>query len=179
MRGVSAATEAGRRLIALAAASLGRKSGQAVVVGLLVAVLAGNVALRVAIDDARDGQGSGTAALESASTRIPVMLSYDFRTFDAHVALAVGNTTGEFADEMRATLTQQIKPDVEARRVVNQVQVASAGVVKSSDDSVTVLMLMTQVTQAGAEAPVTGGVRVLATMKNTDDGWLVSGLEPI
>ena len=23
------------------------------------------------------------------------------------------------------------------------------------------------------------GVRVLATMKNTDDGWLVSGLEPI
>ena len=107
------------------------------------------------------------------------MLSYDFRTFDAHVDLAVGNTTGEFADEMRATLTQQIKPDVEARRVVNQVQVASAGVVKSSDDSVTVLMLMTQVTQAGAEAPVTGGVRVLATMKNTDDGWLVSGLEPI
>ena len=179
MRALDTVAGAGRRLAALVAAALGRRSGQAFVIGLLVAAVAGNVALGVTLDDAQDERGSGSAALESASTRVPVMLSYDFRSFDAHVELAVGNTTGEFRDEMRSTLTEQIGPDVEARQVVNQVQVASAGVVTSTDDSVTVLMLLTQVTQAGAEAPVTGGVRVLATMRSTQDGWLVSGLEPV
>ncbi|EFQ84383.1 hypothetical protein HMPREF0063_10235 [Aeromicrobium marinum DSM 15272] len=158
---------------------MGHGAGRVVLISLLVAAVVSNVGLRLAVTQAEEERDTGRAALESATTRIPAMLSYDFGSFDSYVELAVGNTTGDFGEEMRLTLREQIQPDAEARQIVNEVQVTSAGVQSAGKGSVTVLMLLTQVTQSGSEPPVTGGFRVLATMSETDEGWFVSDLEPV
>lgn len=158
---------------------LGRRWVLIVLAVLVMAALAANMVIGRAVDAERAELSAGQDALASAEARVPLMLSYDYRTIEDDAVVASGNATGTFRDEFAAALLEDVAPGAVSQQVVTEAQVVSAGVVKADRDTATVLLMISQATQQGATPPTTSGVRVLATMAHTDDGWFVSGLEPI
>ncbi|MEH3034793.1 MAG: hypothetical protein PGN07_12425 [Aeromicrobium erythreum] len=159
----------------------GLGSGRGLVVGaVLVAVLAattGVVAWRAhQVESDRDARA---AALESARTRVGAMLSYDYRTLDADLAVAAGNTTGPFRTRYRTLLTDVVGPNAEKRKVITQADVADAAVVSGDTDSARLLVFLTQRTRAGsATQPTSTRSRLVVDMGHTAKGWFVTGFKP-
>ncbi len=122
---------------------------------------------------------AGTAAVKSARVRIPLMLSYDYRTLDADLTVATGNATGSFESEYRKLLNDVVAPRAAQKKVVTTTRVVDASVVSGSASNVKVLVFLSQSSTAGSKKAEVSGSRVVVTMVHTDKGWFVGGLKPV
>jgi Mce-associated membrane protein len=127
-----------------------------------------------------DRASSRTDALRSARERLPVMLSYSYRTLDADLAVASGNATGSFRDQYAEVLRTVVAPNATKKKITTKAKVVGSGVVSGGGKKVTVLLLVTQSTITGSsQKPTMSGSRINVQMTKTDDGWFVSGITPV
>lgn len=115
------------------------------------------------------------AVVDEAARDVVTIVSGSYSTFDEDLERAVDLMTADFAEEFRRT-----KEDVRQRwtdqRIEVTAQVSAQGVVQADADQVKALVFLTQSTTKGDGGPTLVQFRIEATMVNTDDGWLVSGL---
>jgi Mce-associated membrane protein len=149
-----------------------------------VLVLAGAAALVLA---ARLPSGAGSVgdrdrALSAAKAEVPLILSYDYRSFDAGVAKAKAQLTGRAVTDYTTAMAQTIKPTAVKVKAVVQAQTDGAGVESVSPDGqqVTVVVFGEQkVTNSSLSAPRTDLFRVRATLNLVSGHWLVSKFDQI
>jgi len=154
----------------------------AVLLGLLV--LAGVAAVVLAANlPARSGSsGERDRALAAAKTEVPLILSYNYASFDADVAKAKAELTGRAVTDYTTAMSQTIKPAAVKVKAVVQAQTDGAGVESVSPDGrqVTVVVFGEQkVTNTSLSAPRTDLFRVRATLDLVGGNWLVSKFDQI
>jgi Mce-associated membrane protein len=155
--------------------------GGMVLVGLLVLALAAlNLWVASLRSDQHDINAARAAALASARTRVPAILSYDYRTIDADIEHAVANLTGAFRTDFRSLLLHQVKPAAVAKKIRTRATAVGTSAIDAHVDSVLVLVFLDQRTTSGTSAtPQTDGSRVEVTMTKVHGAWLVSALTPV
>lgn len=126
-----------------------------------------------------DSQQAETAAVVSLKVRVPLMLSYDYKTLDSDLAVAVGNVTGPFKNEYRSLLETVVAPRAVKQEVVTSTRVVDAAVIGGNSSTVKVLAFLSQSSTSGKKAAQASGSRVIVKMMHTKDGWFVAGLEPV
>lgn len=152
-----------------------------IVGGIVLALfVVADIVLAIAAHRVAGDDEAGAAALRSAETRVPVMLTYNHASLEQDLTVADANTTGAFGRQFSVLLRDVVAPQARKNKVSTEASVAAASVVSRTDRSVVVLMFLTQATTSGKDAtPVLTGSRVEVTMKRTDAGWFVAGLEPV
>ena len=64
------------------------------------------------------------------------------------------------------------------KKISTKATLNGAGVVKGTNDKVTVLVFLTQTTTAPGVAPSVSTTRVEVQMQRADDAWKIAGLTP-
>jgi Mce-associated membrane protein len=121
-------------------------------------------------------------ALSTAKTAVPLILSYDYRRFDADVAAARARLTGRAVEDYVKAMTTTIKPTATKVHAVVQAQTDGAGVEAVSGDGnqVTVVVFGQQkVTNTSLTAARIDLFRVRVTLDRVRDQWLVSKFDQI
>lgn len=141
---------------------------------------------RQAVSDAR------TAAAAAAARAVPVVLSYDYRTFDNDVTKASAylspvRTCAADTDKCRSFRQQYTDLQNQAvkrtalkyhARVVGDL--TQLGVVDASTDEVTLLAFVAQTSENSQRpTPRVDSSRVVVTMRKVDGQWLVASLDPV
>jgi Mce-associated membrane protein len=155
----------------------------ALLLALLAVLLAGISGWLVVAAPGRGGSvGQRDQALSAAKTSVALILSYDYRSFDAGLAMARAQLTGRANTDYVRAMTGTIEPAAEKSKVVVQAQTENAGVETVSADGkqVTVVVFGQQkVTNAALTAPRIDPFRVRATMNLVNGHWLVSKFDQI
>jgi Mce-associated membrane protein len=155
----------------------------AVLLAVLAVLLAGTSAWMVIVAPGRAGSvNQRDQALSSAKSSVALILSYDYRTFDAGLAKAQAQLTGRANSDYVQAMTSTIKPAALKSKVVVQAQTDSAGVETVSADGkqVTVVVFGQQkVTNTALSSPRIDPFRVRATMNLVAGHWLVSKFDQI
>lgn len=129
------------------------------------------VPMAVRNSDTRAARSDGLAAANAAA---PVLLSYDYRTFDTNVGKALGYTTGSFTKQYKSS-THDLKTQAVKLHAVVTASVSSSGVVSATPEKVTVLMFVDEIRQ---NANISGSKqdqnRVVMTLVRTGGHWRVS-----
>lgn len=150
----------------------------AVLLAVLALLLAGASAWLVIAAPGQAGSASQRdQALSAAKTSAALILSYDYRNFDADLAKAQAQLTGVANSQYVQAMTGTIKPAAIKSKVVVQAQTDSAGVETVSADGkqVTVVVFGQQkVTNTALTAPRIDPFRVRITMDLVAGHWLVS-----
>jgi Mce-associated membrane protein len=148
------------------------------IVGLLVAGVAaaglfGVLAAKESgkADDRRD-------ALAAATERVPVLLTYSFRTLKDDLARSKDQTVGTFQADYSQLLDDVVTRAATEKKISTQAALTGAGVVDAEGDKVTVLAFLTQTTTAPGSAPSVNTSRVEVTMQHVGDTWKIAGLTP-
>lgn len=158
---------------------LGSGRGLLVAMVLVVALVAANLVIGWRSHEVRGDQEARAAALESARARVSSMLSYDYRSLDADLSVAVGNTTGQFRSRYAELLTKVVGPHARRQKIVTEAEVTQAGVVRGDTSAVRLLVFLTQRTRAGgAKEPTVTRSRLTVDMAKTAKGWFVTGFKP-
>jgi Mce-associated membrane protein len=149
----------------------------------LVCVLAVAAAVVLAVLPSSSGSTRVRAeALSAAKSEVPVILSYDYRSFDAGVSKAKAQLTGRAVTDYTTAMATSIKPTAVKNKVVVQAQTDGAGIESVSPDGkqVTVVVIGEQkVTNSTLSAPRTDLFRVRATLDLVSGHWLVSKFDQI
>lgn len=150
----------------------------------LVAVLLAGVSgwLAMAAPGRAGSVSQRDQALSAAKSSVALILSYDYRTFDAGLAKARAQLTGRAQTDYVQAMTSTIKPAAEKSKVVVQAQTENAGVETVSADGkqVTVVVFGQQkVTNTSLSAPRIDPFRVRTTLNLVDGHWLVSKFDQI
>ncbi|HEX2904675.1 MAG TPA: hypothetical protein VHO01_14580, partial [Jatrophihabitans sp.] len=132
---------------------------------------------------ARQGStGQRDQALAAAKSEVPLVLSYDYRTFDEGLAKGKAALTGRAADDYAKAMTTSIKPSALKLKAVVQASTDGGGVESVSPDGqqVTVIVFGEQkVTNTATSAPRTDLFRVRATLDRVAGHWLIAKFDPI
>ena len=160
-------------------AALASHRVRVVMAALVVLLVAGDLFVWHRADARSATVDSSTAALKSARVRVPLMLSYDYRTLDADLAVAAGNATGSFQTDYRKLLNDVVAPRAAQKKVVTTTRVVDAAVVSGNSSTVRVLAFLSQSSTAGSKKAELSGSRVVVRMVHTDKGWFVAGLKPV
>jgi Mce-associated membrane protein len=119
-----------------------------------------------------DAQAAAAAAAEAAAAAV----STSWKTYDEQLDEALATMTPSFAEEFRTT-----KEDARAGVVENKIdvtaRVVAQSVVRANTTEVQALLFLDQYTTTDGEGTTVSPYRVLATVVNTDGGWLVADLE--
>lgn len=118
-------------------------------------------------------------ALESAETRVPSMLSYDYRSLAGDLSIAKGNTTGQFGQDYAKVLDEVVGPNAAKNKVTTQARETGAAVVSGNKSEVVVLIYLTQSTTTASDPAKFSGSRLNVRMTKTNDGWFVSKITPL
>lgn len=152
-----------------------------VVLGLLVG--AGTAATAVFGRSAADHNAAVTAtkaARDSAQSRVPKVLSYDFNTVDSEFPGATQNLTGAFRDDFAKLGTSVIIPAAHRDSIVTKATVVGTSVVSADRDKVVLLLFLNQsTTSTKYQGPRLDGSRVRVTMANAAGTWLISDITPV
>jgi Mce-associated membrane protein len=155
----------------------------AAVLALLALLLAGVSAWLVIAAPGRAGSvNQREQALSAAKTSVPLILSYDYRTFDADLAKARAQLTGRANTDYVQAMTTTIKPAAQKSKVVVQAQTDGAGVETVSADGKQVSVVVfgeQKVTNTALNAPRIDPFRVRATLNLVGGHWLVSKFDQI
>lgn len=155
----------------------------AVLLAVLALLLAGASAWLVIAAPGRAGSvNQRDQALSAAKSSVALILSYDYRSFDAGLAKAKAQLTGRANSDYVQAMTSTIKPAALKSKVVVQAQTDSAGVETVSADGkqVTVVVFGQQkVTNTALSSPRIDPFRVRATMDLVAGHWLVSKFDQI
>lgn len=158
-----------------------RSSGRRRIVAVVALLLAAVAATATVVGNHRAAgvEEARAEALESARTRVPVLLSYDSSTLEGDLERAAEQTTGDFADDYRRILDEVVTPTASQREISTTAEVAEGGVVSGDANEVVVLVLLTQTTTASDQRPTISGSRVEVTMRAVDGTWKIAGLQPV
>jgi Mce-associated membrane protein len=121
-------------------------------------------------------------ALAAAKSEVPLILSYDYRSFDAGVSKSKAALTGRAVDDYTKAMTTSIKPNAVKVKAVVQASTDGAGIESVSPDGkqVTAVVFGEQkVTNSTLSAPRTDLFRVRATLDLVGGRWLVSKFDQI
>lgn len=119
-----------------------------------------------------------SAAVGSAQSTLETLLSYDYKTYDAHVEQVKPQLTAPFLDQFSAVAGTDLKTLATTNQTVVQARVYNLGVMDTTTDTVRVLAFVNQATTTKAKPdPSIDQNRVIATMKQVDGRWLVSSLD--
>ncbi|MEO6702413.1 MAG: hypothetical protein ABI140_09520 [Jatrophihabitantaceae bacterium] len=121
-------------------------------------------------------------ALSAAKSSVPLILSYNYKSFDADLAKAQAQLTGRAKADYVKAMSSTIKPAAAKADVVVQAQTDSAGVesVSANGDQVTVVVFGEQrVTNTALSSPRIDPFRVRATLDRVAGHWLVSKFDQI
>ncbi|MBF6149553.1 hypothetical protein [Nocardia nova] len=152
-----------------------------VVLGLL---LGGSIAatglLGQNLSDHRAVAAAERQARDSAQTRVPKVLSYDFNTVDSEFPTATQNLTGKFRDDFGKLGTSVIIPAAHRDAIVTKATIVGTAVVSASRDEVTLLLFLNQeTTSTKYQGPRLDGSRVRVTMTRDSGTWLISDITPV
>ncbi|HZU56777.1 MAG TPA: hypothetical protein VFA06_12975 [Actinocrinis sp.] len=154
----------------------------------VVAVLAVATILGIQYRDAQRTDQARAAAVAAAEKAAPVIFSYDYRHLDQDFAKAEALLTGTFRDQYAKTTQTVVKPTALQYQGVVKAVVAkpsdggapAVSVVSASPDQVVILAFIDQSTTS---TRVTGTKvdqnRVLLTLTDTPQGWLVSAVNAL
>lgn len=118
--------------------------------------------------------------LSVAATVTPQVLSYDYSALDEYRARVADLTTGHFRDDITELIDATIKPKATAERIVTQATVPAVSIVSGTEDRVTVLAFVNQVTRKkGAKAPLIEGSRVRVEFVKVGSDWKIAEFEPV
>lgn len=117
-------------------------------------------------------------ALSAARDRVPVLLTYSYRTLKDDLARSVHQTTGKFQSEYRELVKEVVEKTATQKKVSTNAVVTGVGVVKGDRHKVVVLVFLTQTTTSPGAAPSKVLNRVEVAMEPTDDGWKIASLTP-
>jgi Mce-associated membrane protein len=154
----------------------------AVLLGALVLAGAAGMVLAAVLPVRSGSTGERDRALAAAKSEVPLILSYDYTSFDAGLAKAKAQLTGRAVTDYTTAMVQSIKPAAIKAKAVVQAQTDGAGVESVSPDGrqVTVVVLGEQkVTNSTLSAPRTDLFRVRATLDLVDGHWLISKFDQI
>lgn len=124
-----------------------------------------------------DVDDAGADQAEAVAVRsLGPVLSYDYKTLDQDAAAARSYLTTSYAKDYDK-LFAVIKQNAPGLKAVVQAKVVEAGVVRTGEDRVEVLLFVDQTTtNAKTTAPVVYKNQVTATMVRQDGEWLVGDL---
>ncbi len=145
------------------------------VVGLVVLLIVGRQA-----DQAAEADRAGKAAMKTARTSVPAILSYTDSGLSGQLAASRRLMTPDYAKRYEAMVKARVLPHAQKYGVANQVGVVSLGTVRSSTKSAVILVFANQTTRT-KEKPegLTQGTRLEVTLRLSDDRWLVDDMKPL
>lgn len=115
-----------------------------------------------------------TAAQDAAKQHLPVLFSYDHRSFDEGLAKALARTTGTFRSEYETSM-RGLRDEAERQQATLRAEVVRLGVVSASPDRVVILAFLNQ---RRSNSSTTGEKldqgRVEVTLVPVKGKWLVS-----
>jgi Mce-associated membrane protein len=156
----------------------------ALVAAVAIVVLLGFVTVNVwlaVVRSANDGvERARVDALNSARTRVPAMLSYNYKDLSAYLTQAPTNTTGDFKQAFTKLLTRFIAPGAKKQRISTKATIKSAGVIEAHANSAVVLVMIDQTTTSKDATPnQLDGSRVRVELTLIGGKWLVSDMTPV
>lgn len=120
------------------------------------------------------------AARDSAQSRIPTVLSYDFNTIDTEFPKVTDNLTGTFRDDFAKLSSSVITPAAHRDSIITTAKVVESSVVTAAVDKVTMLVFLDQETTSSKyQGPRLDGSRIRVTMTQADDRWLIADITPV
>ncbi|MFI6365261.1 hypothetical protein ACIBG0_21190 [Nocardia sp. NPDC050630] len=120
------------------------------------------------------------AARDSAQSRIPTVLSYDFNTIDTEFPKVTDNLTGTFRDDFAKLSSSVIIPAAHRDSIITTAKVVESSVVTAAVDKVTMLVFLDQETTSSKyQGPRLDGSRIRVTMTPAGDRWLISDITPV
>jgi len=130
-----------------------------------------------------DAQASGKEnarreALAVATDRVPLLLTYSYRTLEEDLARSKEQTVGEFRADYSTLLDEAVTPAATEKKISTVAALTGAGTVDAEGSDVTVLVFLTQTTTAPGVAPSINTSRVEVTMRRTGSTWKIAGLTP-
>jgi len=153
-----------------------------VVLAVVLLALAGLDGWLLSSQPASGSRAQRDQALSTAKTAVPLILSYDYRHFDADVSAAKARLTGRAVTDYAQAMTKTIEPTAGKVHAVVQAQTDGAGVeaVSGNGNQVTVVVFGEQkVTNTSLTAPRVDLFRVRVTLDRVRGQWLVSKFDQI
>ena len=117
--------------------------------------------------------------VEAAAKAAEKIVTRSYQNYDKEVDEATALMTDEFAEEYRTT-TDDVREEFVAKQTSVEVRVVGQGAVRANDTELQALVFLNHyvIHEQGKDAGTTyTPYRALLTMVNTEDGWLVDGLE--
>jgi Mce-associated membrane protein len=116
------------------------------------------------------------SAVDSAAKALKEIVATSWKDYAQQTEDATKLMTSAFAADYRTT-AEAIQDDVVAGKTEVKVEITHQGVVRASSEQVQALVFLTQyVTHRGKHLTLTP-YRALVTVVNTEQGWLVSGID--
>ncbi|MGV9668193.1 hypothetical protein [Nocardia niigatensis] len=170
-----------RRLGALFRLSRTAAIVSTVVLGLLLGgTTVTTVLLERSVSDHRAVTTSVREARDSAQSRVPKVLSYDFDTVDSELPTATKNLTGKFHDDFAKLGTSVIIPAAHRDSIITKATIVGTAVASAGRDEVTLLLFLNQeTTSTKYQGPRLDGSRVRVTMARDAGTWLISDITPV
>lgn len=146
--------------------------------GFMVVAIVGITVFSVLQHQRASDNDAREEALSAAQDRVPVLLTYSYRTLKDDLARSADQTTGKFQSEYRELVKEVVEKTATQKKVSTNAEVTGVGVVKGDRHKVVVLVFLTQTTTSPGEAPSKVLNRVEVAMEPTDDGWKIASLTP-
>lgn len=125
-------------------------------------------------DDAR------LVAIETATTQIPRLLSYDGKSVTKVVDQADDILTDKFSREYKELLRNVVVPAVRQHSIATTTEVVASSVVEAGAGKVVCMLFVNQSTTAkGQDSPKVQGSRVQVDLEKAGTRWLISGITPL
>jgi Mce-associated membrane protein len=171
----------GRRIHRLSTLSRRSTIATLVVLGLLLsAATATTIVFALSAADHNATAAATRAACDSAQSRVPKVLSYDFNTIDKDFPAAAGNLTGKFRDDFGQLGSSVIIPAAHRDSIITKATVVGSSVVTADAGKVTLLLFVNQETTSSKyQGPRLDGSRVRVTMTDSAGTWLISDITPV
>ncbi|PRY57505.1 Mce-associated membrane protein [Knoellia remsis] len=148
------------------------------VAALVLALALLSAVLVVTRQDPAERGREASAAAATAKGTLEQILSYNFETMTKQLPANQALLTGKFKDEFGQTMTKTIVPLAQKEKTVVQARVYEVGVMSQTEDTVTVQAFVNQAsTREGQKEPAIDQNRVIATLTQVGNKWLVSQLK--
>jgi Mce-associated membrane protein len=150
------------------------------VVLVIVAGVAGFLAMRGQTHRLTASEDAGQAATRTARATVPKMLSYTAGTLAGQLKTNRQLLTSDYAPRYEAMVRSRVLPTATKFGVANTLTVVSAAVVSATPTRAVVLVFANQTTRTQAQSKgVTQGTRLQVTMRRHGTKWLVDEVRPV
>ncbi|WP_433567258.1 hypothetical protein ACQP1O_19930 [Nocardia sp. CA-151230] len=163
----------------------GMRRGSAIATMVVLGLLLGATILATGLleQHVADHRATATAAREardSAQSRVPKVLSYDFNTVDNEFNGATQNLTGKFRDDFTKLGATVIIPAAHRDSIVTKATIVGTAMVSADRDNVVLLLFLNQeTTSTKYQGRRLDGSRVRVTMAKAAGTWLISDITPV